>query len=140
MNILNEALKADFGASLSENFDKGASYYSKIDCIEYLSDDVIAISDRIDPFLTVLWNEDFTAYVGFKLKGFHAWYVERTSEVVEAEFNLLVEALEYHVGKIGDEMFPDDPKRKEVYDQVIEFVKRDQIRIAANDMQELQAA
>ena len=104
------------------------------------ANDVVAIADRIDPFLTVLWNEDFSDYVGFKLKGFHAWYVERTSDVVEEEFNLLVEALEYYVAKMGDDMFPDDAKRKAIYGQVIDFVKRDHISIDEDDMQKLKAA
>lgn len=138
MNKFKDALKADFGVDLSDDFTKCACYYSKIDCVEFLSDDVVVIADRIDPFLTVLWNEDFSDYVGFKLKGFRAWYVQ--SNWKNNDFNLLVKALEDFVTKIGDEMFPEDEARKEAYTNVLEFVKRENIGIAANDMEEITKA
>ncbi|MDT8397349.1 MAG: hypothetical protein RQ899_01900 [Pseudomonadales bacterium] len=139
MNKLKEALKADFGVDLSVEFTKCACYYSSIDCVEYLADDFLAIADRIDPFLTVLWNEDFSDYVGFKLKGFRAWYVD--SNYKGSDFNLLVKALEDFVTKMGDEMFSEDEagKRKTVYKNVIDFVNRENIGIAANDMEEIKA-
>lgn len=141
MNVLNEALRADFGVELSDNFRKCACYYPKIDHVEYLTDDVVAIADRIDPFLTVLWNEDFSDYVGFKLKGFHAWYVRRNKDThTEEDFNLLVEALEYYVTQIGNSMFPENPARKAAYNNVISFIKRDKIGIPAQDMKKLKAA
>jgi hypothetical protein len=139
-DMLKDALKKDFGVELSSEFVKHAGYYHNIDCIEYLSKDVFAIADRIDSFLTVLWNEDFTALVGFKLKGFRAAYNQLSAleEITNTEFNVLVKSLEHYFTKFGNEMFPE--KRQEAYRNVISFIESEHVGLADDEVQELKAA
>jgi hypothetical protein len=108
MNRLTNLLSEVYGANLSHVFLKRASYNSTMDFLEYVSIDEVTISDRIDPFLTVMWNFDQTEIVGFRLKGFHCIfnkYIKPLFELKDADFEPLVDALKYVYTAIGDELF-----------------------------------
>ena len=150
MNELAAALKKDFNAELSGEFVRRACYYPKIDCIEYLSSNEIAISERVDEFLTLIWNEEFSNIIGFKLKGFRFVFnkiLKPLREVRDEDFNLIVEAFEHILTQFGDGMFKQSEKdasisekRKGAYKNVIKFAKEEKVSLNEDDLREISNA
>lgn len=137
METLQEKLKSDFGVEMASEFTSRACYYSKIDCVEYISKDEIAISDRVDQYLTILWDESCLEVIGFKLKGFrYAWnkYMKPIEGIMDGDMNLMmVAALERVFTEIGDELFLKKEKRQEAYKSVISFIKKQSITMGEED-------
>jgi hypothetical protein len=112
-----------------------------MDCLEYLSADQLVVADRVDEFLTVLWDKDLEKIVGFKLKGFHAIFVERIlplKSVCEDDFHPIIDTLKNIVTKIGEEMFPDS-SRQNAYKNVIRFAKNEGVDSTFDEKEVLQA-
>lgn len=93
-----------------------AVYLPDADCVEYVSEDTTTVFRRIDPLLTLIYDETNAIVIGFKLKGF-----KQMLESLRDEFNLdeqgfveLVTVLERVCSTIGDELFS-DPVRKQAY-------------------------
>jgi len=68
MNSLSEHLFPD-GPPTTTEF-RPTRYFSAIDAMIYLREDVSYRAERVDPFLTVLWHPTEERLVGVKLKGF----------------------------------------------------------------------
>jgi len=45
---------------------RAAVYFSSMDYLDYVREDCVKIYDRVDRFLTVIWNEEGDM-IGFKL-------------------------------------------------------------------------
>lgn len=142
MNEFKNALKSDFGAELSGEFVRRACYYPKIDCIEYMSSDEIAISERVDGYLTLLWNEDFSKLLGFKLKGFRFTFntiIKPIQGIIGDDFNsMMVAALQNHFTELGDGLFSE--KRQTAYKDVIAFIKSEKIAVNDDDLASMEQA
>ena len=55
--------------ALSDPYEPKAVYFSDSDCIEYVREDTICVYDRVDKFLTLIYDETNLVLIGFKLKG-----------------------------------------------------------------------
>ena len=142
MGVFQDKLKSDYGVNWSDTFVRRACYYSKIDCIEYISKDEIAISDRIDEYLTLIWDESCSELIGFKLKGFrYAFntYIKPIAGIIDGDINIImVTALEHFFTELGDELFPEKEKRQEAYRNVIRFIKKESITMEEEDYQAME--
>ena len=81
MDKFAEYLKK-FDAELAPEFSAHASYYESMDLVEYMTVDATTISDRIDEFLTLIWDANIDDVVGFKLKGFRLFMREVFSQLL----------------------------------------------------------
>jgi len=54
----------------SPPYEPVALYYVDSDCVEYVKEDTFCIYERIDGFLTLIFDETKINLIGFKLKGF----------------------------------------------------------------------
>jgi hypothetical protein len=93
-----------------------AVYFSDADCVEYVAEDTTTVFRRVDPILTLIYDETNAIVIGFKLKGF-----KKVLDSIREKFNLddqgfveLVTVFEAVVSQIGDELFA-DAQRKSAY-------------------------
>ncbi|MGO7673873.1 hypothetical protein ACC817_28605 [Rhizobium ruizarguesonis] len=115
-------------------FKPAAMYFHDSDCVEYIKVDAFAIYDRIDEFLTLVYDKGGKEPIGFKLKGFKHVFTTMLSPVRrlnESQFLRLATAIEAVCLKAGEELF-EDPHRGESY--------RAAYKLAANDNVELSEA
>lgn len=133
MDKLTSFLNDAYDAHLSQKFEKRASYNEDMDFLEYVSLDAVTISDRVDSFLTVMWNYNQDQIVGFRLKGFRCIFnqiIKPLSKLKNEDFDPLVEALEKIFTKIGNDIFIDknsDDYRVEAYKAALSLIKTDKI-------------
>lgn len=106
----------DLDSWLHEDCGRVAVYLADADCVEYVSEDTTTVFRRVDPFLTLIYDETNAIVIGFKLKGF-----KRILESIRAKFNLdehgfveLVQVFEAVCSQLGDEIFS-EPDRKNAY-------------------------
>jgi len=117
------------GVSVPEGvFTANAVYRENMDFIEYMTRDEVTISDRIDPFLTLIWNFQQDEVVGFKLKGFR--YVHDKIYKKDGDSNRsfieIAPLLEQLIAEVGQQVL-DGLKaeaRREAYEQAINLARR----------------
>lgn len=101
-NLINEIEAGK--ESPSASFLPMARYYSPMDFLLYLNEDVSYRAERVDPFLTVLWHPVDEKLVGIKLKGFR-FIFERLKSILDLRdtaFLPVVKAIEIAmVGGLG---------------------------------------
>jgi len=136
MDKFSSLLSQRFGASLPENFDKKATYYRKMDFLEYVSADTTVIAERVDGFLTILMDADHQQLVGFRLKGFgyvFKTHIQPAMKLQPQHFDPIVFALTRFFTDVGNAMTSDDSnspeQREEAYKQVVELAQRDQVAL-----------
>lgn len=135
MDKLTVFLNDAFGAHLSPVFVKRATYNADMDFLEYVSCDDVTVSDRIDPFLTVMWNYEQTDIVGFRLKGFRCIFNEilkKVSHLKDEDFDPLVDTLKLVFTKFGNDLFPapaEDSSRADAYKSTVRLIKQDKVHL-----------
>lgn len=91
-----------------------AIYFPDADCVEYVAEDTVCVHERIDEFLTLIWDETRFRTVGFKLKGFR-WVFEQHLKahfkLNEGAFLKMVAVIEAVCQELGDAVFSDDRRR-----------------------------
>ena len=130
MNEFKRVLKTHYDANLNDAFQKAAVYYPGMDFLEYVAVDAVTVSDRIDEFLTLVWNRDQTEVVGFKLKGFRYFFEnELKPELQEQDFIPLVKAIEKIFTRIGAELInaKNPPKQLDGYLKAKELAVKDNV-------------
>ena len=117
-------------ASLSGDYRKQAVYFLDSDCVEYIKEDTFAIYERIDNFLTLIFDDTKFNLIGFKLKGFRHFFntVKDKLELREQHFVRLVQVIEAHSTELGEKLIQDDYTLR---------AYRAAQRLAANDNVEL---
>ncbi len=107
---------SDLDSWLHDECGRVAIYLEDADCVEYVSEDTTTVYSRVDPLLTLVYDETNAIVIGFKLKGF-----KRVLDSIRVGLNLdesgfveLVAVLEAVVSQFGDEIFS-DPSRKKAY-------------------------
>lgn len=119
-NLLNE-----IAAESAACFKPVARYYSSMDFLLFLKEDVSYRGDRVDPFLTVLWHPTEDRLVGIKLKGFR-FIFERLKSILDLkddQFLPVVKALEIAmVGGLGQAFIDKHEKQRarELYEKAKE--------------------
>lgn len=106
----------DLEAWLQQDCAGTAIYLPDADCVEYVSEDTTTVYRRVDPFLTLIYDETNAIVIGFKLKGF-----KKVLESIREKLNLdeqgfveLVTVVETICSQLGEELFS-DPCRKTAY-------------------------
>jgi hypothetical protein len=116
---------------------RSAVYFEDSDCVEYVREDNFVIHQRIDDFLTLIYDETKIIPVGFKLKGFkHVFNVHLKSlfELNDKHFLTLVTAIEAICTEIGDALFADD-ERTRAYKVALKLAANDNVRLYGSQIQ-----
>ena len=127
--------------SPGQTFVPGAQYYPAMDCLLYLEEDVSYRADRVDEFLTLLWQPYSLRLVGLKLKGFHARFESLTESVDldEGHFLKLIDVVTFFLiqGGAREIMEGHESERKKKllgkYKKAIDFAIRAEYPLRLED-------
>ncbi len=92
-------------------FFPAAVYFADSDCVEYVKEDSFCVYDRVDEFLTLIWDATQQDLVGFKLKGFKLLFNTRLKPIYklnDEQFVAVVSVIETVCTKLGDALFQDE--------------------------------
>jgi len=131
MTDLNQAL-----ASLAGSYQRRAVYFLDSDCVEYVREDTFVIYERVDDFLTLLFDETKLNVVGFKLKGFKHVYDAHVKPLLKQnpDFVELVGIIESRCTDVGNALFPDD-YRNRAYKAASMIAKKDDVKLESEALQ-----
>jgi len=130
--MLESVIEEHFGVKLSP-FISCAAYYEDMDYVEYVSEDGITVAERIDPFLTLLWDKNQDNVIGFKLKGFRNFFettLKPLYDLKNDEFVELTFALEILYTEQGSKMLA---QLNEQQQKQTKWAYRQALDLAAND-------
>jgi len=110
---------------LQEDRKPTAVYFADADCVEYVAEDTICVYDRVDPFLTLIFDETKIIPVGFKLKGFRNCFEQLKAEVgwKDSDFIELVPVVERACSRFGERKYGDSTRRKLAYQAAAKLAK-----------------
>ena len=120
--------------SLHTPYRPCAAYFLKSDCAEYVTEDCFAIYDRVDPFLTLIFDETKLRLIGFKLKGFKHIFERHLKPLYrfnDMQFVQLATAIEAVITEIGDKMFEGDSVRVSKYKAALKLAANDNVRLSS---------
>lgn len=129
--VLTSGLSVEALASLTAAVVPVATYFEDSDCVEFIKEDTVAIHRRIDPILTLIFDDTRQRLIGFKIKGFKYIYNEvlkPISALHDVEFVDLVPAIEHVFTKIGKDMIVDDD-RKRAYQAAYRLAREENVRV-----------
>lgn len=136
MEKLNSFLKSRFDAPLGGAFDKKAYFEPLMDYVEYVTEDSVTVSRRIDEYLTLIYRANSEEVVGFRLKGFK--YIFKKFKPVldlrEEHFVLLARVIELVVTELGDQILRSD-YAKQSYRKAIFLADADDVKLDADEIQ-----
>jgi hypothetical protein len=87
-----------------------AVYFAESDCVEYVKEDTFCVYDRVDNFLTLIYDGTRAQLIGFKLKGFKSVFdthLKSLYKLNDEQFVYLVSAIEAVCTTLGDKLFTD---------------------------------
>lgn len=130
-----------FGArAVQARYQPVALYFHDSDCVEYVREDGFSIYDRIDEYLTLVYDKTGRILIGFKLKGFKYLFtraLEPAYRLNEKQFVNLVSAIEAICTILGKTLFNDE-KRTGAYKAAIKMADNDNVKL--HDIGLLEAA
>lgn len=119
-------------------YDPVALYFLDSDCIEYVKEDTFCIYERVDSFLTLIFDETKINLIGFKLKGFKCVFdkfVKPLLELNDQQFVELVPVLEFVFTQFGDQMFSiGSEERKRAYKAALKLAANDNVRLYGTEL------
>jgi hypothetical protein len=116
---------------LSTPYKSTAIYYADSDSVEYIREDVLAVHDRVDSFLTLIYDmKNRDRLIGFCLKGFKHFYLkDNVHSDVGGDFISGVQVIERALTRLGDQVF--DEQRKSAYTRAMRMALDDRVAIQA---------
>lgn len=112
-----------------------AVFFADSDCVEYVKQDVFCIYDRVDEYLTLIYDETGFNLVGFKVKGFKHLFDTKLKNLFrlnDNQFVAFVGIIERLCESIGDSLFTDDA-RKRAYQAARLLAANDNVRFYSAD-------
>lgn len=118
-----------------------ATYFHDSDCVEYVKRDSLLVYDRVDEFLTLIYDGTGKQLVGFKLKGFKNIFtkqIDAKHRLSTSQFLDLVPVIETICQVIGDQLDGDDD-RKQSYRAAKDLAANDNVALSRGYLEELAA-
>jgi hypothetical protein len=110
-----------------------AVFFVDSDCVEYVKTDSFCIYDRVDGFLTLIFDKTGLILTGFKLKGFkHVFdkHLRSLYKLHDMQFVDLVSAIEHMFTELGDEVFAEkDGRRIRAYKAALSLAANDNVKL-----------
>lgn len=127
-NHIDTFVEQYLGVSVSSGvFQARAVYRRNMDFIEYMTKDEVTVSERIDKFLTLIWNFQQDEVVGFKLKGFQFIYDKfiRKPDDYSPPFLEIAAVLETLIEEVGEQVLEElNASQREAYERAITLARR----------------
>lgn len=125
----------DAATVLKGNYVPCAVFFADSDCVEYIKHDVFCIYDRVDEYLTLIYDETALNLVGFKVKGFKHLFDTKLKNLFrlnDNQFVAFVGVIERLCEAIGDPLFAND-SRKRAYQAARTLAANDNVRFYSAD-------
>ena len=129
---MSQIFPSDAADLLSGRHEPAAVYFLDSDCVEYAKEDAFCIYDRVDSFLTLVFDSAGERLIGFKLKGFKNLFEKyiRPRLQRDIQFVELVSAIETVFTQAGDQLFSERSERVEqAYKAAMELAANDNVRL-----------
>lgn len=131
---MSDQISTDIDAERCGPYKPAAVYFLDSDCVEYLKEDAFCIYERVDSFLTLIFDETKFNLIGFKLKGFKyvfEQHVKPLFKLNDSQFIDLVSVIEAVFSSIGDDIFKaGDEERRRAYKAAIKLAANDNVRLS----------
>ncbi|EAQ24332.1 hypothetical protein [Roseovarius sp. 217] len=124
----------DFQPVEGKEFSKVAVYFPSMDYIDYVQRDTLTISDRIDQFLTITYDED-GEMVGFRLKGLKNVFLKKikpTLQLTDSDFVHVRDIFIALVSQFGDALISDNAKRS-AYKKAYKLSESDNVTLDVSE-------
>lgn len=137
--MTRHATAADFSLGHGQEFQKLAVYFPSMDYVDYVREDGIKICERVDQFLTVIWNEN-DEMVGFKLKGIKNFFLKKLKPALSLQDDDFLWVRDLFVAlatEKGSEMFPNDDRqerRRTAYRRAVRIASEDNVKFVAPEL------
>lgn len=135
--------RGDFARAFDTEFKRVAVYFSSMDYVDYVRADGLHIAQRIDRFLTLIWDEAGEELVGFKLKGIKHFFLTELKPVLQLtddDFILVRDLFVALMTKFGNELFAQDGEQvRAAYRRAMRIAASDNVQISLPS-EELEAA
>lgn len=118
-----------------------ATYFHDSDCVEYIREDAFSIYDRVDEFLTLVYDRTGKQLIGFKLKGFRNLFMQRLKPVYrlnDSQFLQLASAIEAICTFLGDQIVADE-NRKRAYQAAAKLAANDNVKLSSGYISKIAA-
>lgn len=118
-----------------------ATYFHDSDCVEYVQQDTFSIYDRVDEFLTLVYDKTGKKLIGFKLKGFKNLFTQQLKpyfEMNDQQFLRVVSAIEAICVILGNKLVADD-EIKRSYQAAAAMAANDNVMLSGDAMYDLAA-
>lgn len=133
---MTDATRMEDSASLRGSYSPCAIYFVDSDCVEYVKRDEFCVYERMDEFLTLIFDETGFGLVGFKLKGFKNLFEKSLRplfELHDMQFIDLASAIEVHCTQMGHKIFsPKDEKLRGAYKAALKLAANDNVKLSAH--------
>jgi hypothetical protein len=130
--MMNSAINGDL--DMRSRYIPQAVYFLDSDCVEYVKEDAFCIYQRVDDFLTLIFDQTKYNLVGFKLKGFKYVFeahLKPLFELHDRQFIDLVSVIEAVFSKAGDRLFSiGDEERTRAYKAALKLAANDSVRLS----------
>lgn len=130
LSFINEAFELELDTNIGPKpFESYASYFHGMDYVEFITVDRRTVSERVDGFLTLIYNADHDKLVGFRLKGFECFFNEHLREIYKLQdehFIQLATVIETYVQTIGESIFDE---RKAAYKAAYRLAKENEVTL-----------
>lgn len=113
--------------NLTTPYSPTAIYYADSDCVEYVRKDALAIYDRVDAFLTLIYDmKARDELIGFRLKGFKHFFLSANVGLGN-DFVAAVQVIERGLTALGNNVF--DERRRRAYGDAIRMAHDDKVEL-----------
>jgi hypothetical protein len=124
-------------AALEGQYVPTAVYFLDSDCVEYVRNDEFCVYDRVDAFLTLIFDQTKYRLIGFKLKGFKCLFeqfLQPLFELKDEQFIELVPVIEAAFTRLGDKLSAiggGEEKRVRAYKAALKLAAEDRVKLWA---------
>ncbi len=108
-----------------------AIYFADSDCVEYVKEDAFCVYERIDEFLTLIFDQTKLTLIGFKLKGFKHFFqthLKPAFALNDNQFLGLVTIIEAICTSVGESLFEND-ERAQAYKAARKLAANDNVKL-----------
>ena len=116
--------------------ERSAVYFESMDYIDYVRCDGITVSERVDEFLTIIWDKNRENIVGFRLKGIKNFFLVKLKPALSLFDSDFIHVRDLFVGLalvLGDEFFSRDESRRKSYKAASEIAERDNVSFSLQE-------
>jgi hypothetical protein len=128
--------KSETNDLVGGRYTPAAVYFVDSDCVEYVKEDTFCVYDRVDEFLTLIYDETKIGLIGFKLKGFKNFFhttLQPLFDLNDNQFLALASVIEAWFTRVGPK-FLQSEDRKRAYKAALKLAANDNVKLYSDEL------